>query len=141
MAADYSVIVEAETGAAIVEWEDRRIPLHSRSYAMKTPMIASSAGDAGPARIPIALRVNPNPFSEVTEIRFSLHTPSDVAIDVYDVHGRRVASRRYASMGLGTRSVFFDSRSDTGAQLPSGVYFLRVDAAGQYVTRKLVIIR
>jgi hypothetical protein len=44
-------------------------------------------------------------------------------------------------MGLGTRSVFFDSRSDTGAQLPSGVYFLRVDAAGQYVTRKLVIIR
>ena len=140
-AADYSVIVEAEAGAAIVEWEDRRVPLHSRSYAMKTPMIASSAGNAGPAHIPIALWVNPNPFSEATEIRFSLDAPSDVTIDIYDVRGRSIASHRYASMGLGTRSVFFDSRNDSGALLPNGVYFLRVDAARQYVTRKLVIIR
>jgi hypothetical protein len=108
---------------------------------MKTPMIASSAGNTGPTRIPIALRVNPNPFSEATEIQFSLDAPSDVAIDIYDVRGKRVASRRYASMGLGPRSVFFDSRNDSGALLPSGVYFLRIDAAGQYVTRKLVIIR
>jgi hypothetical protein len=37
--------------------------------------------------------------------------------------------------------VGFDGRSDHGQPLASGVYFVRVSAAGQQSTRKIVIQR
>jgi flagellar basal-body rod modification protein FlgD len=58
-----------------------------------------------------------------------------VRIDIYDSGGRLVASRQ-GDTGLGSHSVAWDGRSQSGAALPDGLYRVEVvasDAAGQAV--------
>ncbi len=83
----------------------------------------------------------PNPFSASTRIRVGLPKASDMEIEVFDVAGRRVRSERMATVAAGWRDVSFDARDTSGRALPSGVYFYRVKAAGETITRKIVIAR
>ncbi len=92
----------------------------------------------------------PNPFSAtggsgkpVTTIKFWISVSGLVSLRVFDVLGREVATLvnevlREESFGQGSgfKSVEFD-----GSNLPSGVYFYRLEAAGFSQTRKLVLIR
>lgn len=134
------VMVEAGTGAAIVAWEDRRDVGPYSVYAQKSPMVASAVRDRPPAAAGLELFVSPNPFSGGTIVRFVLPSASDVRLDVYDARGRRVAFRRYDRLASGERSIGFDGRDERGSVLPSGVYFLRVTAAGRQAVRKLVLM-
>ena len=62
-------------------------------------------------------------------------TAAAVRIDIYDSAGRLVASQ-LGDPGLGRHSVAWDGRSQSGAQLPDGLYRVDVmasDAAGQAV--------
>jgi hypothetical protein len=96
-------------------------------------------GDA-PALASLTVLANvPNPFSASTTLRIGLPRDAQVAIDVFDVAGRRVLGRSLR-LGAGWRDVAIDARSEFGP-LPSGVYFYRVTAAGETRTRKMVIER
>jgi hypothetical protein len=83
----------------------------------------------------------PNPFTSTTTLRVGLPRASDVEIEVFDVAGRSVRNDRITTLAAGWREVSFDARDAAGTTLPSGVYFYRVKAAGQTVTRKMVIAR
>jgi hypothetical protein len=74
-------------------------------------------------------------------LRVGLPKASDVAIEVFDVAGRRVRSELTATLAAGWRDIDFDGRDAVGQTLPSGVYFYRVRAAGETITRKMVIAR
>ncbi len=82
----------------------------------------------------------PNPFSDATTFHVGLPMPADARLEVYDVAGRRVATR-ISSMSAGWQSMSFDGRDDAGRSLASGVYFYRVTALGSTVTKKMVIAR
>ena len=83
----------------------------------------------------------PNPFTSSSTLRIGLPKASDVEIDVFDVAGRRVRSEHTATLAAGWREIAFDARGTSGQALPSGVYFYRVKAAGETITRKMVITR
>ncbi len=87
----------------------------------------------------------PNPFRSATELRFALPQGGAVTLEVYDVAGHRVVSRELASMAAGWHRYAFDGRDDTGALLPTGMYFYRVAPFGMPVTaattRKMIIER
>lgn len=74
--------------------------------------------------------VSPNPFAAGTTIHFSVPAGSDDwRIEVFDVAGRRVRTLdAAASSGLsgGAGSVVWDGRADSGGELPSSVYFVRL---------------
>lgn len=109
--------------------------------AMIAP-IATDVGDGSPSiRSLTVLSNSPNPFNATTEIHIGLPHESDVALEVFDVAGRRVAVRTLAHVSAGWRRITFDGRDDDGKPLPSGVYFARVNAAGGSATRKLVVYR
>lgn len=133
--------VATESGSAIVAWEDRRSLGGAGIYAQKVPMIAASVGGRTPARASLDVSLYPSPFSIATEIRFVLPAASGVQVDVYNALGRRVATRHYATMSPGEQSVRFDAHDDADTALSSGVYFVRVQAAGQRATRKFVVMR
>lgn len=70
----------------------------------------------------------PNPFSDRTTIRFAMPEPGRVALDVYDLGGRRVASNDHGLKQAGTQSISF-----IGKGLRPGLYLYRLrvsDAAG-----------
>ena len=101
-----------------------------------TADIVSGVDERVPAPEVLTLLPNhPNPFGVRTDLRIGLPFETSVRIDVYDVAGRRVTTRRVAGV-RGWQRVSLDGRG-----LASGVYFCRVEAAGNVITRKVVVTR
>lgn len=79
----------------------------------------------------------PNPFNPVTKIKYSLPVGSLVTLRIYNILGEEVSAlvkNEYKPAGY--YDVLFD-----GTNLPSGVYFYRIEA-GMYVeSKKMVLIK
>ncbi|MCH7573715.1 MAG: M6 family metalloprotease domain-containing protein [Candidatus Marinimicrobia bacterium] len=94
-----------------------------------------------PARF--ALRPNhPNPFNPSTVIPFDVATAGLVTITVHDLTGREVAQLIDRSMSPGSYRAIWAGFDATGRAAPSGIYFVRMTAAGGYTaTHKAILIR
>ncbi len=73
---------------------------------------------------------SPNPFADETVFRFFLRAASTVALEVFDVSGRRVATLRSGEVGAGEHEVRWDGLDATGHACASGVYVARLNTAG-----------
>ncbi len=78
----------------------------------------------------------PNPFNSATTLRFDLPNEVRVRITVYDILGREIARIQDNLMEAGTHSVQF-----TASDLPSGMYFLHLEAGSFTSTQKLVLVK
>jgi hypothetical protein len=103
---------------------------------------------AGPGvLVPPALAVDafrgigPNPFSRETEIRFSLGTPRETSISIYDVSGRLVHRLADRELPAGEHRLAWNGRSSDGMILPPGVYFVQLRAGTFSFTDKVVRIQ
>jgi alpha-amylase len=83
----------------------------------------------------------PNPFSPSTTIRYSLPARSHVRLGVYDVAGREVAVIQDGVQTAGAHEVRWDGAGRAGSPLSAGVYFVRLDAAGETRTSKAMLMR
>jgi hypothetical protein len=118
--------------------------VHGNQSDPSNEAIVSGSTGVGntPALTVLSLRQNiPNPFAGSTELQIGLPSATTVEIEVYDVAGRRVRSLSLPRQEAGWRGVAFDGRGDAGAPLVSGVYFYRVRAGGETLTRRMVIVR
>jgi hypothetical protein len=78
----------------------------------------------------------PNPFNPTSEIRYQISEFRMVRLAVYDLLGREVAVFVNEMKAPGMYEVRFD-----GANLPSGVYFYRLEAGSYSETKKLLLVR
>ena len=84
----------------------------------------------------------PNPFRDVTEIRFAV--PGDQAtieLRIYDVAGRRVRTLASGVWPGGVHVLAWDGTNDSGRPVAVGVYFYRLQSAERVLTKKLVRLR
>jgi hypothetical protein len=65
----------------------------------------------------------PNPFNPTTNVQFSIIKVQFVTLKVFDMLGQEVASLVNEQLAPGTYTAAFD-----GSQLPSGVYFAKLEA-------------
>jgi len=85
--------------------------------------------DTSPAALRIlAVRTLPNAGLDV---RFELPQATAVTAAVHDVTGRLLQVARLGTQAAGMREWTWDGRDAKGAPLPSGVYFVRLSAAGR----------
>ncbi|MCB2198801.1 T9SS type A sorting domain-containing protein [bacterium] len=70
----------------------------------------------------------PNPFNSSVSVRVSLPTASDVRISLFNLLGQRVRDIQYGSLSAGRHTLHWNGRSDSGANVSSGQYFLRLRA-------------
>ena len=78
----------------------------------------------------------PNPAKNSLVVQFAGGQARDVEIEVYDVAGRRVLSRKTTSASKGIR---FENLGTSS--LAAGVYFLRIKNVKNHATRKFVVVR
>jgi endoglucanase len=78
----------------------------------------------------------PNPFNPATTIGYQISTVGDVTMNVYDILGREVRTLLHEMKNPGKYEVMFDA-----ADLPSGVYFYRLQAGISTETRKLTVLK
>ena len=97
------------------------------------------AGHAGDAALHFA--VAPNPFTGSTLLRFSLAAAGPVRAELLDVTGRRVRSLVAGELVAGEHTLRWDGRDDRGHALPAGLYFARLETAGNGVVRRLALAR
>ena len=83
----------------------------------------------------------PNPFTSGTRAGFRLAGPRAVRIDVRDVRGRAVVVLLDQVLGDGVHVVDWNGRDAHGARVAAGVYFLRLDIAGDVQSRRIVRLR
>jgi hypothetical protein len=81
----------------------------------------------------------PNPFNPSTKINFRLAKAGHVSLKVYDMLGAEVATLVDDYKGAGDYSVSFSSSSF--GHLASGVYIYRLNAEGQSVSKKMLLMK
>ncbi|MFN8586609.1 MAG: choice-of-anchor D domain-containing protein [Candidatus Eisenbacteria bacterium] len=83
----------------------------------------------------------PNPLRAESTVRFDVARAGDVALEVFDVSGRRAATLLRTSLSPGRYSVRWDGRGEDG-QAHAGLYFIRLTTAGAPVQNaRLAILR
>jgi hypothetical protein len=79
---------------------------------------------------------HPNPFNPVTRIRFHLGARVHVRLAVFNASGREVGTLVDGILEAGVHQAEFNSSG-----LPSGIYTVRIRAAGFQETRKMALVR
>ncbi|MBN2201426.1 T9SS type A sorting domain-containing protein, partial [bacterium] len=78
----------------------------------------------------------PNPFNEVTTLRFNVAKGTNVKIVIYDLRGREVAKPVHRYYEAGAHEVRFNC-----GKLVSGIYFYTGEMDGSSHTQKMVLMR
>jgi hypothetical protein len=100
--------------------------------------VTASGADSpsAPLAKAFSLSAYPNPFNAQTQIRYSVPQIGAVSMVLYDVAGRTVRVLVNGHHTAGGHTVAVD-----GAALPTGLYFIRLEAAGQMVTQKVLLLK
>ena len=83
----------------------------------------------------------PNPFNAATAFRFELATPGRATLRVYSPAGRLVATLVDADLPAGSHTAAWTGRDDRGREAASGVYFCRLEAGGERLVRRVVLVK
>jgi hypothetical protein len=97
-----------------------------------------------PAREVAALHLSegvPNPFTQSTSFALGVGRTGKVEVLVYEATGRLVRTLRSGHLAAGDHALVWDGRDGSGATLASGVYFVRANADGHTVTRRVTLFR
>jgi len=78
----------------------------------------------------------PNPFNATTEITFDLPQNSFINLSVYNITGQKVAELVNRQMAYGTHRISWNA-----GQLPSGLYFYRLQAGNNRLMRKMILMK
>jgi hypothetical protein len=78
----------------------------------------------------------PNPADNSVSVAFSLPEAQRVSLSVYDLAGRRVATLSEGELPAGRHAVSWDCAGEA-----SGVYLLRLETAGEALSRRVVVGR
>jgi hypothetical protein len=78
----------------------------------------------------------PNPFNPTTTISFDLPLQSKVSMNIYNILGQRVAVLMNGYALPGTHRLLWDA-----SDLPSGIYFVRMESGKSMQTQKVVLLK
>ncbi|NUM75710.1 T9SS type A sorting domain-containing protein, partial [candidate division KSB1 bacterium] len=105
-------------------------------WALKTQMTSVNEGDGQPTLFGL-FQNYPNPFNPSTKISFALPNAQRVTLKIFNLAGQQVAALpNNERKPAGNHELTFD-----GGNLPSGVYFYRLQAADFVETRKMLLVR
>ncbi|MGQ0722114.1 MAG: FlgD immunoglobulin-like domain containing protein [Candidatus Eiseniibacteriota bacterium] len=96
---------------------------------------------ASPPSRSASLRAAPNPFAGSTEIALARAEAGEARVVVHDVAGRVVRRLHDGVLSAGEHRLTWTGTDDAGAPLPSGVYFVRLEAGGRCEHKDIVLLR
>jgi hypothetical protein len=79
----------------------------------------------------------PNPFNPTTTIEFSLETPSEIKIEIFNEIGELILRENLGFLPLGKHSYTYIANSN----ISSGIYFYKLSSNNYYQYKKMVLIK
>jgi len=98
-------------------------------------------GLTGIPNLRLSISAYPNPFNPSTTIEFTNPRSQPVALEVYDVRGRRVHVLEDGMKSSGRHAVSWDGCDGSGARLGSGQYLVRLRAGAETRNYKLMLVK
>ena len=92
--------------------------------------------DGGTLPLSVAIGAYPNPFNSRVRLSYALPAAGPAAVTIYDVTGRQVQSLFEGYRSAGDHEFIWDASS-----VASGIYFYRLQAAGERRTVKLTLLK
>ncbi len=90
---------------------------------------------SGPNQFQLS-KLYPNPFNPSTQVSFSLPADEYVRLSAYDVGGREVAMIFEGAQSVGEHSYTWNA-----SNLPSGVYYIRLQAGHLTISQKAILVK
>jgi len=84
---------------------------------------------------------HPNPFNSSTSISYSISARAQVAIFIYDILGRKVATLVDRTLPAGKYSSIWDGRDSRGREISSGIYFYQLKSGAFSQSRKMILLK
>ena len=78
----------------------------------------------------------PNPFNSETNVSFSLNKEAFIKLEVYDISGRIIVELAKGYYEAGNYNLKF-----IAFNIPSGMYFYRLEAGSEVISRKMLLIK
>jgi subtilisin family serine protease len=89
-----------------------------------------------------ALReARPSVMSRETRVEFDLPRAGDLSLVVYNLAGQVVRTLLEGNHSGGTYEVSWDGRNEQGLQVPSGVYFVKLNAGAFSDSKRVVVVK
>lgn len=83
----------------------------------------------------------PNPFNPSTTIRYSISTPGNISIKVYDLSGQLVKTIDNEHSIPGEYEIIWDGSNNFGERVASGVYFYQLKTGSLLETKKMMLLK
>ena len=83
----------------------------------------------------------PNPFNPTTMIQYGIPKVSDVRLQIFDITGREIYSHVEKGQSAGIHQWVWNACNHSGQKVPSGVYFIKMQASEFNQVRKMMLIR
>ncbi len=83
----------------------------------------------------------PNPFNPVTHMRYKIGASAQVRISIYNMLGEKIITVLDDVRQPGEYQVSWNGVDESGAAVASGVYFVKMDANRQMISRKILLLR
>ncbi len=90
---------------------------------------------SGPHSFEIS-KLYPNPFNPSTEVSFSLPSDGHVQLAAYDIRGQKVDMIFEGAQSVGQHSYTWNA-----SNLPSGVYYIRLQAGSMVTSQKALLVK
>ncbi len=113
----------------------RTVPSQHQLRTGRTVSAVAAVGTPGRLRLEMA---RPNPFADRTAMAYTLGAAASVRVSVHDIAGRCVRVLVDGREDPGRHVVHWDGRDAAGRRLGGGLYLVRVEAAGEASTARLV---
>jgi hypothetical protein len=89
----------------------------------------------------VDVAAHPNPFNPQTTMCYVISSPGRVTLEIYDVHGARVATLIDSDLRAGAYTTTWDARNKDGADVGSGIYFGRLTSSAGVKSYKMTIVK
>ena len=136
----YPQIISTGTGEAIIVWQDGRNISNNDIYAQLIPR--TGWVDAIMPDLLLTLYQNhPNPFNPFTIIQYNIRRSCPVTLEIFNVSGKRIDClvNEFKEKGFYTAS--WDGRDLKGNKVSSGIYFYRLTAEKERVSKKMILLK
>jgi hypothetical protein len=102
------------------------------------PDLLDVSGEPAPGRLRFTAP-SPNPAPGAVSMSLDIPATGDLAVDVLDAQGRRIAILDRGGAGPGRRAICWSGRTGTGQRAAPGAYFVRARIAGHQTATRIVL--
>ncbi|MFQ5603725.1 MAG: DNRLRE domain-containing protein [bacterium] len=142
------ILIGGESGPGSAKrFDSRSHPMESNRPLLRVMFsMPTSVSENEPSPpVEFALQQNyPNPFNPNTTIVYSIPPgvgTTFVQLVIYNLQGQTVRTLVRENRLSGRHTIEWAGRNDAGAEVSSGIYFVRLTSAGTVLSRKMTLLR